>query len=239
MSYKVENLELGPMANLIYLITDIATSKTAIIDPAWDSEHIIKTCKKNKLRVDKILLTHAHHDHVNSVVDIVDYFDCPTWLQKDEINYWGTDIGKAKRFSGGEELLLGKTKIKLLHTPGHSKGSACYQLQNHIITGDTLFVFGCGHCKLEGADPEILYKTLNKMKTELDDKLEILPGHFYAEKQTSTLKEQKKGNPFLLCENKDDFIRYRTEIHDKTRQEPYRSMTRMQVKDLLKQTKPL
>ena len=233
MTYSIKTLELGSMANLIYLVTDNATQKTAVVDPAWDTKSIITTCEQMGVAIDQIWLTHAHHDHVNGVADIVDYYDCDTHLLKAEIDYWNGDINRPIRHYGGDVLKLGETEVEILHTPGHSKGSACYHLGKDILTGDTLFVFGCGHCKLEGGNPEVLYKTLKKMKQELDDELIILPGHNYAHKISSNMQEQKEGNPFLLCNTQEDFIEYRQVVHDKTRKEPYKNMTLFQVRGLL------
>jgi len=233
MTYSVETLELGPMANLVYLVTDNKTKKTAVVDPAWEANSIIERCKKKGVKVDQIWLTHTHHDHVNGVEAIVDAFDSELHMLKAEIDFWDGGIKNPILHYGGDILKLGETTIEMLHTPGHTLGSACYHLGDRILTGDTLFVFGCGHCKLEGADPEVLYKTLQKMKKELPDDLEILPGHFYAETASSKMKSQKEGNPFLLCETEKEFLEYRGHVHDKTREEPYHAMTKLQIRSLL------
>ncbi len=232
-NYCVETLHLGPMANLVYLVTDNKTQKTAVVDPAWDTSAIIELCNKKGVKIDQIWLTHAHHDHVNGVAKIVDYYDCETHILKAEIDYWNGGIENPIKHYGGDVLKLGQSRVEILHTPGHSKGSACYHLGDKILTGDTLFVFGCGHCKLEGGDPEVLFKTLQKMKNELPDELTILPGHHYAEDKVSNMEQQKEGNPFLLCETELEFKQYRGHVHDRTRIEPYKPITQLQVMDLL------
>ena len=126
--------------------------------------------------------------------------------------------------------MLGESQIKVLHTPGHTPGSACYQLGNEIITGDTLFVFGCGRCDLNGGSPLEMFETLKKMKQELPDDMLIHPGHNYSVKKTSTFAEQIEGNPFLHYDDEAEFINYRMDVHDKTRDEPYAMMNKQALK---------
>jgi hydroxyacylglutathione hydrolase len=123
----------------------------------------------------------------------------------------------------------------MLHTPGHTPGSACYQIENELITGDTLFVFGCGRCDLQGGNPQQMFNTLKDMKQRLADDMVIHPGHNYSEKETATMAEQFEGNPFMHFEDEDSFVNYRLHVHDKTREEPYGPLTRqqMRVADLL------
>ena len=121
--------------------------------------------------------------------------------------------------------------IRDRHTPGHTPGSTCYMLDGDLITGDTLFVFGCGRCDLQGGDPEQMFTTLKKIKGELESSAVIHPGHNYAEKTVSTLEEQTEGNPFLHFHKCEDFVEYRMQLHDKIRNTPYHPVL---AKDLLR-----
>lgn len=89
-----------------------------------------------------------------------------------------------------------------------------------MLTGDTLFVFGCGRCDLRGGDPELMYQSLRRLGERLPDATLIRPGHNYGITPTSTLLEQLAGNPFLHFDDKADFVHYRMHLHD--REEPYR-----------------
>jgi len=226
-SFSIESIELGPMENLIYIIHDHATDRAAIVDPAWDVNRIIARTIEKKLRITDILLTHYHDDHINGVDDLVQETDAQVHLLKDEAKYIsGNFLSSAKFYYGGDTVMLGETEIEILHTPGHSPGSACFHIGGELITGDTLFVFGCGHCRLDGANPNQLFDTLTKLKTAMPPKTVIHPGHNYAEKITSTIEEQVEGNPFLHFDQVDAFIQYRTVDHDKTRIQPYRPIKR-------------
>jgi len=116
---------------------------------------------------------------------------------------------------------LGKSEIEILHTPGHTPGSACYMIDGNLIAGDTLFVFGCGRCDLQGGDPKQMYATLKHMKEHLPNGTLIHPGHNYAQAPVSTLQEQIEGNPFMHFSDVAQFVDYRMHIHDRTRDAPY------------------
>jgi glyoxylase-like metal-dependent hydrolase (beta-lactamase superfamily II) len=101
-----------------------------------------------------------------------------------------------------------------------------------LIAGDTLFVFGCGRCDLKGGDPEAMYSTLKRLSSELSATTLLYPGHDYSVKPTSTLGEQLTGNPFLHFDDVHRFVRYRQQVHDRIRQEPYAPVSREEVQAL-------
>lgn len=220
-TFSIDALELGPMENFIYLIQDHATNRAAIVDPAWDVPQVIELAKKKGVIITDILLTHSHPDHINGIQDVLDVYDAELHLLAKEADFWGDKEVKPTVHHGGDEILLGKTAINMLHTPGHTPGSACYHVGNELITGDTMFVFGCGRCDMTGGDPEVMFNTLKKIRTELPSSTVIHPGHNYAVKKTSTLQEQIAGNPFMHHKNVHDFVQYR--MNTPKRKSPYES----------------
>ena len=106
-----------------------------------------------------------------------------------------------------EEIKVGKIKIKIIHTPGHTKGAVCLLFDNKLITGDTLFVGAIGRTDLPGGDAIKLFESLQKLK-KLDDKIEIYPGHDYGEAPFSTIGGEKKSNPYFMCKTKEEFLRF-------------------------------
>ena len=223
-SYRIETMELGPMENFVYLIKDLKTNRAAVVDPAWDVPTILAQAKKQGATITDILLTHSHHDHINGIEQILEQYDAQLHLAKAEADFWGKDINHPALHHGGDIIELGDTEIKLLHTPGHTPGSACYQLGNDLITGDTMFVFGCGRCDLSGGDPEMMHNTLQHMARDLPAETRILPGHNYSVTPTSTLGAEIDGNPFLHFDDTADFVEYRMHTHDKTRDSPYHAV---------------
>ncbi len=218
--YTIDALELGPMENFIYLISDTNTGRAAVVDPAWDVGEVIRLAKQKGVQVTDILLTHSHHDHINGIQQVLHKYDAQLHLLKAEAQFWGRHQDLPTLHHGGDIIQLGDTPIEILHTPGHTPGSACYKVNHDLITGDTMFVFGCGRCDLNGGDPNVMFDTLNKLGQLPGDTI-IHPGHNYAVKETSTMEEQCGGNPFMHFHDVDKFVDYRMHIHDRVREEPY------------------
>ncbi len=229
-NHTIHALELGPMENFIYLLVDESSHTAAVVDPAWEVSTIVEQAKKLDLSITDILLTHSHHDHINGVDELLSHHDAQVHLLKSEADFWGKDLIKPNLHHGGDKIKLGKTEIEILHTPGHTPGSACYRVENDLLTGDTLFVFGCGRCDLHGGDPEQMFTTLKRFKSDLPNNILIHPGHNYAVKATSTLKEEIEGNPFMHFTEIDQFIRYRMKVHDKIRNSPYSAQKENELK---------
>ncbi|HEY5603660.1 MAG TPA: MBL fold metallo-hydrolase [Gammaproteobacteria bacterium] len=219
--FHIDMMELGPMENFIYLIEDKDTGRAAVVDPAWEASEIIARAKRNGVTITDILLTHSHYDHINGVDAILNQYDAQVHLLKAEADFWGQYKNVAYPHHGGDVIKVGNTEISILHTPGHTPGSACYHVGDNLIAGDTLFVFGCGRCDLAGGDPHQMFQTLRRIQTELPPGTVLYPGHNYADRETSTIQEQIEGNPFLHFEQEQDFVRYRMVEHDKIRHSPY------------------
>lgn len=219
--FSIHALELGPMENFIYLIQDHATDRAAVVDPAWDVPEVLALAERLGVRITDILLTHSHHDHINGIEAVLAQHDARLHLMKDEARFWGHYLELPTLHHGGDRIALGETEIGTLLTPGHTPGSACYQVGGHLITGDTLFVFGCGRCDLGGGDPERMYVTLKDLATRLPTDTVIHPGHNYAAQTTSTMGEQIEGNPFLHFDDAARFVHYRMHYHDRHRDSPY------------------
>jgi glyoxylase-like metal-dependent hydrolase (beta-lactamase superfamily II) len=122
----------------------------------------------------------------------------------------------------------------MLHTPGHTPGSVCYRIDDQLITGDTMFVFGCGRCDLTGGNPEVMFNTLRHLKETLSGSTVIHPGHNYAVTPTTTMEDQIEGNPFMHFDKSDDFVEFRMHAHGRSRKSPYDMVNREQAAQMLK-----
>lgn len=223
--YRIHALALGPMANFVYVVEDVATRRAAVVDPAWDVPAILDFAAGQDLRISDILLTHSHHDHINGVTALLDKTDAQMHLTRREAEFWGQHLDLPTLHHGGDRLCLGRAEIRVLHTPGHTPGSACYHVGDDVLTGDTLFVYGCGRCDLRGGDPEQMFDTLQRLARELPSGTRVHPGHDYSDTPQSTLEAEKTGNPFLHFRLKEEFVRYRMLVHDRVRDEPYRAVS--------------
>jgi hydroxyacylglutathione hydrolase len=205
MTFKVEQISVGKMANFTYLIIDNEDKETAIIDPSWDLEKIFEIIKKNDYKIKYIINTHSHYDHILGNDQIVAITKCKVIQHKNSKEK--NDIS----VNDGDEFKIGKTLIKVLFTPGHSKDSICLIVDSKIIiTGDTLFVGNCGRTDLPGSDPEEMYNSLFEKILKLDNNLVVYPGHNYGYKSISTIGEEKKNNYVLLPRSREQFIKFMT-----------------------------
>lgn len=228
--HSIHALELGPMNNFIYLIKDHTSARAAIVDPAWDVPTIDQLADQLNVKITDVLLTHSHHDHINGIADLLARHDAELHLLKEEFRFWDSQAFQPTLHSGGDVIMLGDTAIKILHTPGHTPGSACYHIGDDLITGDTLFVFGCGRCDLEGGNPETMLHTLKDMKAKLPPSTVIHPGHNYAVQPQATMEEQAQGNPFMHFSSLSAFKQYRLIDHGQQRSSPYQAIAAEAIK---------
>ena len=205
---KVHQIQLGPMKNFIYIIE--YQKKAILVDPAWDVNKILEFLEKNSLELQFILLTHGHADHVNGLNKVLDNYLVPVYISKYEHKSLVPNITNINFMSDHQEIRFGDKIVKCLHTPGHTPGCMCFLIDNHLISGDTLFVDGCGRCDLANSNVEQMYDSLKLKIFNLSDDTIIYPGHQYSLKKIDTLKNQKETNPYLkVINSKDDFIKKR------------------------------
>ena len=193
-----EQIPVGHMQNFSYIIGDEETKEAAIVDPGWEIEKILLIAKKHGLNVKHILITHSHYDHMQQVLDIFNATNAAVYVHKgdsEEIKNKG--IEKIKTVDEGDEINIGKIKIKVLHTPGHPPGSVCYLADKKLITGDTLFVENIGRTDLPGGSARIMAQSLKRLK-KLDEKIEVYPGHDYGSMKHSTIGHEKRHNVHMV-----------------------------------------
>ncbi|MBI2608426.1 MAG: MBL fold metallo-hydrolase [Deltaproteobacteria bacterium] len=207
--FEIIQKEIGPMENFVYLIGDKQTKKAAIVDPGWDAEAISKMAHDAGYSITDILVSHTHFDHVNALGDLLKKLDATVHVHKSEAPYLKSAQGNIKPSESGDVLELGSTKIRFIHTPGHTPGSQCFHVDDNLISGDTLFINGCGRCDLPGGNPEEMYESLHNKLMKLKDTTTLYPGHNYAATKTSTISKEKENNPFMLKESLEDFLRLR------------------------------
>lgn len=193
----LRQMEVGPMENFVYLIGDPVTRQAMIVDPAWQVDTILKSAQADDMKVVGALISHHHHDHTNGIEDLLEAIDGPVYVNKHDAEFVPVDRSHLVKVDHGEAIPIGNLTVRPIHTPGHTPGSQCFQVQNYLVSGDTLFIKGCGRCDLPGGDPEQMYYTLTQKLMRMPDDTILLPGHNYADKPQSTLGEEKKENPYL------------------------------------------
>lgn len=207
----VHQLALGPWDNFIYFVGDRAARKVAVVDPAWDAQTILSAADELEMEVSAILCTHSHFDHVDQVDELLKVRDVPVHMLRAEIEFSGFSCENLVASSPGDRVTVGDTEIVMVHTPGHTPGSVSYRIDGGLVTGDTLFIDGCGRCDFVGGDPEVMYSTLKSLVDKLPGNTTIYPGHDYGPTSTAALSAQTETNPYLLAPTLDAFIAHRME----------------------------
>ena len=202
-------IQVGPMQNFSYIIGDDKTEDAAIVDLGWEVDKLISITDKEKLKINKLILTHSHYDHIQKADELASKTNAEILIHEDDFNeikrFLRNQNIKLHKLKNNDEIKIGNIKIKIIHTPGHSPGGICLLFENKLITGDTLFVNAIGRTDLAGGDSIKLFESLQKLK-KLDDNIEIYPGHDYGEVPFSTIGTEKKNNPYFMCSTKEEFL---------------------------------
>lgn len=164
-----------------------------LIDPGGDNiSEVVSYIKENKLNLLAILVTHGHFDHILSINELLDNFDVPIYIGKeDKEKLYDPSISLARIFNGTEYMINNDAKIvelndndvifddiTVLHTPGHTSGSVCYYIESDkiIFTGDTLFKMAYGRVDFPTGDSYKMRDSLNRL-LKLDSDIIVYPGH--------------------------------------------------------------
>ena len=210
----LKQMEIGPMENFVYFVGSKKTKEVFVVDPAWQTDTILRTAKEEDLTIRGVLVSHYHFDHTNGIEELLQAVDCPVYVNKNDVAYLDFSHDNIKPVDQGHRLKLGEVEIECIHTPGHTKGSQCFHCRAHLISGDTLFIDACGRTDLPGGDPKELYYSLTQKLMKMDDATVLCPGHNYSSVATVTLGEQKKTNPYLICDSLENFLRFRTGVSE-------------------------
>jgi len=202
----IQQYEIGPLNNFLYLLGDPQTREMAIVDPAWDVDFLCQEAKRLDYKITKVFLTHAHPDHVNGLDKLLSMHQVPVHISKHELPALRPRVQGLVDVTQKDKLSVGKISFDILHTPGHTPGCQCFLSAGQLISGDTLFIDGCGRCDLPGSDPKAMYNSLYNILMKLPDETVVYPGHHYGPTPTDTMGRQKQTNPYLQCNNLKEFL---------------------------------
>ena len=208
----LKQMEVGPADNFIYFIGDAQTKEIAVVDPAWDVDFLCSEAEKENFTITCILLTHGHPDHVNGLDEILSRYNVPAYISKHEAPYYKPQHKNIIEVEDGQRIKIGAIEIECIWTPGHTPGGHCLKYEYVLITGDTIFIDGCGRCDLPGGDAKKMYDSLYDILMKMPDETLLYVGHNYGPTSVATLGSQKKTNPYLLCHSKKEFLQQRMGI---------------------------
>jgi len=195
------------MVNFCYLVGDRESGEALVVDPAYDVAGILDALAADDMRCAGVLATHFHPDHVGGdlmgyriqgVADLLGSTSVPVHVQRDEAPWvtrtTGLGQGDLVEHSSGDVVRVGAVDVELVHTPGHTPGSQCFSVAGRLVSGDTLFLDGCGRTDLPGGDAEQMYESLTTRLARFGDDVLLYPGHLYSPEPSATLGETRQRN---------------------------------------------
>jgi glyoxylase-like metal-dependent hydrolase (beta-lactamase superfamily II) len=197
------------MVNFAYLVGDRETGDAVMVDPAYGVGELMDVLAADGMRCSGVLVTHYHPDHVGGsmmgidIEGIAQLLAHPDFAAK--IHVQAPEAFGVKRVTGctdsdlvlhasGDVVEVGAIPITLIHTPGHTPGSQCFMVDGRLVSGDTLFLDGCGRTDLPGGDPEALYESLTQKLAVVPDETVLYPGHLYSPEPALPLGEVRARN---------------------------------------------
>ena len=203
----VDKIVTGPFQENTFVVRSVESNQALIIDPGDDEVRIIEFIRSKKLIPLAILNTHAHLDHIGAVFKLQESFNIPFYLheeekmildhyeescemfgllpkQKPKVNKW---------LKNHKSLTFKDFKVKIINTPGHTPGGVCYEIDNHIFVGDTIFKGSVGRTDLPGGNWDNLKKSLFQLIDTVNHEKIVHSGHG----DDTTLKHELVSNPFL------------------------------------------
>ncbi len=204
----IKRLTVGPLESNCYLVADEETKEGIIVDPGEEGERILKAVRREGIAPRYLINTHGHIDHIGANGYLkrkmegiklgIHAADAQMLINTDEnlSNFVGEGCTSPPAdffLKEGDEIILGKIHLRIIHTPGHTLGGICLLGENKIFTGDTLFSNSIGRTDFPRSSMELLMQSLKEKLMTLPEETVIYPGHG----ETSTIGREKASNPFI------------------------------------------
>ena len=185
-----------------YLVGCGESCAAALIDPeASQIDRYLAQAARDGLRIHFIIDTHTHADHFSASRELARQLGVPTVMHRASPARM-VDM----RVDDGELIVVGKLRLQVMHTPGHTGDSMCLLAEDRVFTGDTLLIGATGRTDMPGGDPEALYDSLFKRVLHLDPALKVYPAHDYKGRSHSTIGEERAQNPRLKQQDRSAFV---------------------------------
>ena len=200
---KVLSAMVGPIMTNCYILCDEAAKVCAVIDPGDEPKRIeamIASCGCSPVM---ILLTHGHFDHCTGVAGLLEKWpDLPVYIHEadvtdgvgGELTFRRLDEKNQRYYHEGDTLTVGGLTLRVMETPGHSRGSVCLLVEGQgvIFSGDTLFRGNCGRCDFPGGDYRAMLRSLARLG-RLEGQYQVYPGH----EEATDMDYERKANPYM------------------------------------------
>ena len=182
---------INEFAENTYIIKE--KKEAVIIDPGAHIKDIKEFIDQEELTVKFVLLTHGHFDHIFSINEVIEEYDCDVYIHENErdflfdpnlnlstMGYKKISVKnkpKVKTFKDEDVFELQYNNIEITHTPGHTRGSSCIKYNKVLFAGDTIFKNGVGRTDLPTGNQTALENSINKLLNKYSDNTIVYPGH--------------------------------------------------------------
>ncbi len=201
---------VSPFDTNCYTVACDETEKAVVIDPGDSVESVIEAAEQRGFEIIKIINTHGHIDHAAGVAEMKKILNIPFYLHRDDEEFlskmkdhgiiFGMKVDEIpsvdEYLKDGDVIEIGNLKLKVIHTPGHSRGGCCFSAEDKIFVGDTLFAGSIGRTDLPGGSFETLIHSIKTKLLVLDDNISVYCGHG----PETTIGTERDSNPFLNSE---------------------------------------
>lgn len=196
----VKTIMTGEIQENCYIVIDESIKKAFIVDPGDEGSKIADVIDSLGIKLEYILLTHGHFDHVGAVEYIADKYNVPFYISEVD-EKWSEKVpslfGKLRKADGylkdGDFIAFGDNNIKVIETPGHTEGGICFLIDDILLTGDTLFRTSIGRTDFPGGNFKDIIASIKNKLLGLGDDITVYPGHG----PSSTIAFEKERNPYL------------------------------------------
>jgi len=192
----VKMFTVGIIQTNCFIVGDTHTEEAVVIDPGFDSaseaKSILKEIERNRFRVKFIINTHGHPDHTSGNKTMKEATGAPVLIHEYDAPLLRNPSAD-KTIREGDIIEFGEVKLRVLHTPGHSKGSMALLAADAVFSGDTLFAGSIGRYDLPGGSLEEIMSSIRNKLLTLPDRVKVYPGHG----PVTTIGEERRSNPFL------------------------------------------
>jgi glyoxylase-like metal-dependent hydrolase (beta-lactamase superfamily II) len=220
LDFALDDPVAEQMVNFVYAFGDRETGEAVLVDPAYRPAELIDLVEADDMRVSAVFATHYHPDHVGGnlggrvqiagIVELLERIDVPIHVQADEVEWVTkrTGVGEDSlvAHAAGDVVAVGDFEVSLIHTPGHTPGSQCLLVNGRLISGDTLFLDGCGRTDLPGSDPQEMYRTLTQRLSDISDDTILFPGHLYSADPSAPMGDVRQHNRALVPASAEQWL---------------------------------
>jgi glyoxylase-like metal-dependent hydrolase (beta-lactamase superfamily II) len=218
--FAVGDALAASMRNFTYALGDRETGDAVLVDPAYRPSDLLEILAADEMELKGVIATHYHPDHVGGtlmgeqrvagVAELLTLVDVPVHAQAQEAEWLKARAGLVDDalvlHDDGDQLSVGEIALTLLHTPGHTPGSQCVLFEGGLLSGDTLFIDGCGRTDLPGGDASEMFTTLTERLSRVNDETVLFPGHLYAPESSMAMGEVRARNYVLAPKSRDEWL---------------------------------